>query len=201
MTMNIFIAMLVLLPMTAVAQVRNPGSLLRGSMHALGQAGFAELQDVPMPQAPSAISASPAAVPLDETAQAIIALVEAVQKDGIESTFSAGVLRKVGLAYVGEIYPFKVLRFTDADTLRYFTVTAVRGKNDILLESTKKVDGKKQMRSYLISAEGRLLGAAVSWKDNGLIWTDSIPLADAEAGYREQLDYWMRYYRANLKKP
>ncbi len=200
MTMNILIAVLALAPMTATAQVRDAGSLLRGSMHALGEAGFARMQDIPMPQAPSAMSASPAAAAVDETSQAFVALVEAVQKIGIESFSTGAVLRKVGLAFVGETYPLKVIKVADPD-MRYFTVTAARGQNDILLEAIKKVDGKKQQRSYLISSDGRLLGAAVSWKENGLILTESIPLTDAEAGYREQLEFWMRYYRANLKKP
>ncbi|UPT74971.1 MAG: hypothetical protein M0D55_04460 [Elusimicrobiota bacterium] len=200
MTMNILIAVLALLPMTAAAQGRDSGSLLRGSMHALGQAGFAGMADIAMPQAPSAPSVSLVAAPVTETAQAIVALVDAVKKIGIDGSFSGAVLRKVGLAFVGETYPFKVIKISDPD-VRNFTVTAVRGQNDILLEAVKKVDGKKHLRSYLISADGKLLGAAVSWKENGLILTESIPLVDAEADYREQLDYWMRYYRANLKKP
>lgn len=200
MNMNILIAVLALAPMTAAAQVRDAGSLLRGSMHALGQAGFAGMQDIQMPQAPSPMSASPAAAAVDDTAQAIVALVDAVQKVGIEGLSVGAVLRKVGLTFVGDTFPFKVIKVADPD-VRNFTVTTVRGQNDILLESVIKVDGKKHLRSYLISADGKLLGAADSWKENGLILTESIPLPDAEAGYREQLDFWMRYYRANLKKP
>jgi hypothetical protein len=188
------------LPMNAAAQVRDSGSLLRESIHALGQAGFAGMQDVSPPQAVNVVSAAPAAAAGDETAQAVAALVEAVQKTGIEGSFSGAVLRKVGLAFVGETYPFKVIKIADPD-VRNFAVTTVRGQKDILLEAVKKVDGKKHLRSYLISADGKLLGAAVSWKENDHILTDSVSLADAEAGYREQLDFWMRYYRANLKKP
>ncbi len=204
MTMNYFIlAAIAFLPMTAVAQPRDAGSLLRGSLQALGQAGFAEIQGVPMPQAPSTVAASPTATPQDETAQAVAALVDAVQKTGVEGTFVGAVLRKVGLAFNGEVFPFKNIQVIDLNLnlIRNFTVTSIRGQNGILLQSVAKSGINKKLRSYLISAEGKLLGAAVSWKENGAYLTDSIPLADAEVDYREQLDFWMRYYRANLKKP
>ncbi len=195
------IAVLAFLPMTAAAQARDAGSLLRGPMQALGQAGFAGMQDVPMPQAPSAVPASPVTAPVNETAQAVAALADAAQKSGGERTALGALLRKVGLAFDGKDFPIKDIQVTDSDLLRLFSVTPIRGQNDIFLESVKKHGVKKQLRSYLISADGRLLGAAVSWKANGAYLTDSIPMGEAEAGYREQLDFWMRYYRANLKKP
>lgn len=200
--MNHFILIVILasIPLTAAAQVRDARSLLNGPMQALGQAGFAGMQDIPMPQAPSAAPGSPVAPPVDETTQAVAALVEAVQKTGTEGSLFGAILKKVGLAFEGETFPFKVFQMTDAGTLRRFTVTSVRGKNDILLETMKKVGGKKQLWSYLISDDGRLLGAAVSWKENGTYLAESVPLAEAEVGYREQLDFWLRYYRANLKK-
>lgn len=205
MTINFFIRIAVLasLPMTAAAQVRDAGSLLRGPLQALGQAGFAGTQNIAMPEAPSAAAVSPTAAPADEPAQAVAALVDAVAKSGAEGTFSGAVLRKVGLAFVGEVFPFKNIQVIDsgANLIRNFTVTSIRGSNDILLQAVKQTGVNKQLRSYLISADGRLLGAAVSWKESGTLLTDAIPLADAETGYREQLDFWIRYYRANLKKP
>lgn len=203
MTRNylLLIAVLAFLPMQAKAQVRDAASLLRGSMQALGQAGFAGMQDVTMPQPPSAMSASPASMRVDETALAIAALVDAVQKSGTESKSVGETLRKVGVPYNGEFFLSKDIQAADSDSIKLFTVTAVRGQNDILLEAVVKVGGKKELRSYLIATDGKLLGAAVTRKENGAYVAESVPLAGAEAGYREQLDFWMRYYRANLKKP
>lgn len=203
MTMNhiLLISALTLLPMTVTAQIRDAASFLRGPIQALGQAGFAGMQDISVLQPPSALSASTVAAPADETSQAVKALVEAAQKSGGDTTSLGAILRKVGLAFSGEIVPIKVLQVAETDLVRLFSVTAVRGTNDIFLETVKKSGGKKQLRSYLISADGKLLGSALSWKENGAYLTDSIPVAEAEADYREQLDFWMRYYRANLKKP
>lgn len=195
------IALLVCLPLTAAAQVRDAGALLRGRIEALGQAGFAGMQDVPMPQAPSAVPAAPLSAPADETTQAIVALIDVVQKSGVESKSVGDTLRKLGVAFDGEFFLAKNVKGTDPATINLFSVTAARGKTDILLETVVKVDGKKQLRSYLISADGKLLGAAVTRKENGAYLAESVPVAEAEAGYREQLDFWMRYYRANLKKP
>lgn len=195
------IALLVCLPLTAAAQVRDAGALLRGRIEALGQAGFAGMQDVPMPKAPSAVPAAPLSAPADETTQAIAALIDVVQKSGVESKSVGDTLRKLGVAFDGEFFLAKNVKGTDSATINLFSVTIARGKTDILLETVVKVDGKKQLRSYLISADGKLLGAAVTRKENGAYLAESVPLAEAESGYREQLDFWMRYYRANLKKP
>ncbi|MBI5247542.1 MAG: hypothetical protein HY923_10200 [Elusimicrobia bacterium] len=195
------VSALTLLPMTAAAQVRDAASLLRGPVQALGQAGFAGMKDISVSEPPSALSASPAAAPADETSQAVKALVEAALKSGGDRTSFGAILRKVGLVFNGEIVPVKDLQVAETDLVRLFSVTSVRGTNDIFIETVKKVGGKKKLRSYLISPDGKLLGSAVSWKENGAYLTDSIPAAEAEADYREQLDFWMRYYRANLKKP
>lgn len=195
------IVTLAFLPITTTAQIRDTGALLRGRVEALGQAGFAGMTGIPTQQAPNAAPASPAVVPVDETTQAVAALVEVVQRTGIEGGFSGAVLRKVGLAFDGEAYRFKVVQIKGPDSTRQFVVTSARGSIDILLESVTKVEGRRQLRSYLIAADGRLLGAAVSWKENELILTDSIPLAQADTGYREQLGFWLQYYRANLKNP
>lgn len=195
------IAVLVCLPLTAAAQVRDAGALLRGRIEALGQAGFAGMQDVPMPKAPSAVPASPMSEPADETAQAIAALSDVVRKSGEEIKFIGDALRKLGVAFDGESFLAKNIKVTETASTHLFTVTAVRGKTDIILVALVRVDGKKQLRSYLISADGRLLGAAMTRKENEAYLVESIPLPEAEAGYREQLDFWMRYYRANLKKP
>lgn len=201
--MNYFIllAVLAFLPMAAAAQVRDAGTLLRGPMQALGQAGFAGMQDIPMPQAPNAVSAAPVSAPADETTQAIAALIDAVQKSGTESKSIGETLRKLGVPYADEFFLAKNIKATESDSIKLFTTTAVRGKTDIILEVVVKVSGKKELRSYLISADGKLLGAAVSRKENGAYVSESVSLTDAEAGYREQLDFWMQYYRANLKKP
>lgn len=195
------IALLVCLPLTAAAQVRDAGALLRGRIEALGQAGFAGMQDVPMPKAPSAVPASPLSEPGDETTQAIAALIDVVQKSGVESKSVGDTLRKLGVAFEGEFFLARNVKGTDPATINLFSVTTARGKIDILLETVVKVDGKKQLRSYLISTDGKLLGAAVTRKENGAYLAESVPLAEAETGYREQLDFWMRYYLANLKKP
>lgn len=195
------IAMLVCLPLTAAAQVRDASSLLRGRIEALGQAGFAGMQDVRMPTVPSAVPATPSATPADETVQAIAALVDVVQKSGAESKSIGDTLRKLGVAFDGEFFLAKNVKGTNPATINLFSVTTSRGKTDILLETVVKVDGKKQLRSYLISADGKLLGAAITRKENGAFVAESVPLAEAAPGYREQLDFWVRYYRANLKKP
>lgn len=197
----ILIAVLASLPLTAAAQVRDPGAMLRGQIEALGQAGFAGMRDIPMPQAPSAVPAAPQSTPADETTQAVAALVDAVQKSGAEIKSTGDVLRELGVAFDGESFLAKNIEATDAASTNLFTVTAARGKTDIILVTLVRVNGKKQLRYYLISADGRLLGAAVTRKENGANLTESVPMAEAESGYREQLDFWVRYYRANLKKP
>ncbi len=201
--MNHFILIVALasLPLTATAQVRDAGTLLRGQTEALEQAGFAGMRGIPMPQAPSAVPAAPQSTPADETTQAIATLIEVVQKSGAEMQSIGDVLRKLGVAFDGESFLAKNIKATDAASTNLFSVTAARGKTDIILVTLVRVNGKKQLRYYLISADGRLLGAAVTRKENEAYVSESVPLAQAEAGYREQLDFWLRYYRANLKKP
>lgn len=107
----------------------------------------------------------------------------------------------MGVAFDGELFPSKTILITDSGSPKLFTVATIPGKDDIFIEEATRTAGKKQIRSYRISAGGKLLGAAVTWKENGTYIAESVPLAEAEAGYREQLAFWIQHYRANRKKP
>ncbi len=195
------VAVLAFVPMSANAQVRDSGSLLRGSMRALEQAGFAGMQAVSMPQAPGEASAAPLSIPDDETAEAVTALVDAAQKLNGAGLAPGETLRKLGIIFDDEKSPTKSLGAFDSDSKKYFTVIMIQGRKYVLIEEMRTVAAKKQLRSYLIGADGSLLAAAVTRKENGKYIAEPIPFADAAAGHREQLDFWVRYYRVNLKKP
>ena len=63
------------------------------------------------------------------------------------------------------------------------------------------MDGRKELRSYLISMNGTLEAAALTLKINGKVQAEKISVSQAEAGCRELLEFWTRYYRDNLKNP
>ncbi len=193
------IAIMSFLPISAQAQVRDAGSLLRGSILGLGQVGFEGMQGIPMPQPPSYAAAAPILTTVDETAQAVATLEDAARPTS--GGAPGDTLRKLGIAFDGESSPSKGLGATDSESKRLFGVVIVQGKKYVLIEEMKKAVVPKQLQSYLIGADGGLLAAAVTRKENGKFIAEPISLADAAAGHREQLDFWVRYYRANLKKP
>ena len=83
------------------------------------------------------------------TAQAVAALVDTVQKSSVEGSFVGAVLRKVGLAFNSEVFPFKNIRVVDINlkSIRNFIVKSIRRNNDILLRSVPKFGVNKKLRS------------------------------------------------------
>lgn len=194
-------AVLAIFPAVAASQVRDPGLILRGSARVLEQAGFAGMQGVADISAPDSVKASPVQAPVDETAEAIAAIAAVVQRIN-QGTYPGEVLRKVGIPFSGDDALVRNMKVADGDVSRFITIPAIPGSGDqMIMEAITKVGGRKLLRSYLISANGSLRGAAASRKENGVFVAEAIPLPEAESGYREQLDFWLRYYRANLKKP
>jgi hypothetical protein len=79
----------------------------------------------------------------------------------------------------------------------FFSTTTFRGKTEIIISGFD--NAKQELRSYLISSDGILLAAATTRKVNGQFQAEKIPVSEAQEGYGEVLEFWMRYYRDNLK--
>lgn len=193
------IAGLAFLPLTVSAQPGQANAILREQIQALRASGFSGMTDIQVPQAPAAVQVTPASVQGDETTEALAALRRESKQD---TTVSGEVARALGFAFIGESFPAKwITSPKEADVIRIFTVTTVRGASDIILGEVRKVGERKEIRSYLISTNGTLEAATVTVKVNGKLQSEKVPVANAQAGCRELLGYWTRYYRENLKKP
>ena len=185
-------------PLAASAQTGNANMALREQIQALRASGFSGMAEIQMPQAPAAVTASPASVQVDETTEALAALRLAVKDDtGLEGETA----RVLGFSSNGERLPVKYLSTPKAEVVRWFNVTTFRGTTDIIIQDFRTVDGRKELRSYLITTNGTLEAAALTVKINGKFLAEKIPVSEAQAGCREQLEFWTRYYRENTKKP
>jgi hypothetical protein len=194
-----FIAGLVLAPLAAAAQPGDANSVLRGQIQALQVGGFLGMPEIQMPQAPGTVRAIPVSVQSNETTEALWALILGAQKD---VDLNGATVRALGFDFNGDQFPTKGY-FTPKDTIvrRYFTVTSLRGKTDIIISEFRKIDDRKEMLSYLISPDGTLEAAAVTRKKDGKFQAERIAVSEAQAGCRELLEFWTQYYRENLKTP
>ncbi|OFX10924.1 MAG: hypothetical protein A2516_07410 [Alphaproteobacteria bacterium RIFOXYD12_FULL_60_8] len=193
MTALTLIAGLAFLPLTASAQVRSADSILRGQIQALHGAGFSGMTDVQMPSAPTTAATFPVLAQADETAEALTVLIKAAQvKDGLVGD----TVRAMGFDFKDKTFPVKGITMQqDGSTTRFFSVTAFRDKTDIIMEELQIIDGKKVLRSYLMSPSGVLETAVLTKKRQA----DIIPAQEAQEGFQKLLGFWMRYYRDNLK--
>lgn len=193
------IAGLAFFPFVASAQPGRANAILLEQIQAMRGSGFSGMADIQVPQAPVAMQGAPAAIKVDETSEALASLSRA---SIIESRFSGEVARALGINFIGEEFPAKkLIAPKDQDVVRVFNVTTVRGATDIIIEEVRKAGDRKELRSYLVSTNGNLEAATVTVKVNGKLQSEKVPVADAQAGCRELLGYWTRYYRDNLKKP
>lgn len=200
MTGNLLaIIVLAFAPLGASAQPRNANAMLREQIQALGASGFSGMAEIQVPQAPATMKGASVSVQADKTTEALAALRREAKT---EMNLTPENARALGFNFTGERFP--VMNITtpkDQDVIRLFNVTTVRGTTDFIVQDFRRVNGRQELRSYLISDNGVLESAALTVKVNGKILAEKIPVAAAQAGCREQLEFWKRYYRENLKRP
>jgi hypothetical protein len=191
------VAGLALAPLAASAQPRDPSAALRGQIQALQAGGFSGMAEVRMPVAPAPARALPISVQTDETAEALAALILAARTD---ANLIADSIRALGFDVIGDAFPAKgIEKQPSSQGNRYFDVTTVRGRTEIIIQEFNKA--RQELRAYLITPDGSLAAAAVTKKINGKFQSEKISVSEAQAGCRELLEFWTRYYRENLKKP
>lgn len=191
------VAGLAFAPLAASAQPGNTDAVLRGQIQSLQAAGFSGMAEVAMPQAPAAVRALPVSAQADETMEALTALIRGAQRDG---TLNGEAMRLLGFKFNGDFLPVKGYdQQEDQTVITKFSVTTFRGKPDIII--SHGIKATREGRSYLISSEGVLEAAVVTKTVNGKFQRESIPVSQAQAGSREMIEFWIRYYRENLKKP
>lgn len=191
----LFVAGLAFAPLAASAQVRDANSILRGQIQALRAAGFSGMTEVQMPQAPATARTVSVSAQIDETAEALAGLSRAAQTtvNLIHET-----LRTLGFDFNGDLFPAKgIARQPFPSGIRFFAVTTLRGSSEIIIEEFDKA--RQELRSYLITSDGNLVAAAMTRKVSGKFQAEKIPAAEAQAGCRNLLEFWTRYYRENLK--
>jgi len=188
-----------LLPLAALAQPGNANVALREQIQALRASGFSGMTEIQALQAPAAANAAPASAQVDETTKALAALLNEA-KDGW--VIFGETARTLGLGFTGDLLSVKGVETpATQDVVRFFYATSFRGSSDIIISEVRKVNGRKEMRSYLVSMNGTLEAAALTVKVNGKVQAEAIAVSAAQAGYRELLEFWTRYYRDNLKNP
>ncbi|UPT75874.1 MAG: hypothetical protein M0D55_09505 [Elusimicrobiota bacterium] len=191
------VAGLAFAPLAASAQPGNANVVLRGQMQVLQAAGFSGMAEVAMPQAPAAVRVLPVSAQADETSEALAALIRGALLDG---TLNGEGVRALGFNFKGDLFPVKsYAKPADQTVITIFSVTTFRGKTDIII--SQGIKETREVRNYLISPEGVLEAASVWRKVNGSSQAESIPVSQAQAGSREMIQFWVRYYRENLKKP
>lgn len=191
----IFVAGLAFAPLTASAQVRDANSILRGQIQALKAAGFSGMTEVQMPQAPTTARTLSVSAQVDETAEALAALSRTAQK---KANLINETLQALGLDLNGRTSLDRAIeRQPFPGGIRFFTVTTIRGNPSIIIEEFEKAS--QELRSYLITSDGNLVAAALTRKVSGKFQAEKVPTSEAQAGYRNLLEFWMRYYRDNLK--
>ena len=191
------VAGLAFAPLAAYAQPGNANAVLRGQIHALQAAGFSGMADVALPQAPAVVGVLPVSAQADESTEALAALIRGAQPG---STLNGEGIRALGFNFSGDKLPVNGYGWAENQSLKtMFSITTFRGKTDIII--SQGIKATRELRSYLISPEGVLEAAAVTRKVNGILQSESIPVSQAQAGSREMIQFWVRYYRENLKKP
>lgn len=191
------VAGLVFAPLVAFAQPRNANAVLRGQIQALQVAGFSGMAEIALPQAPAAMRALPVSAQADETREALAALIRGAQAD---QTLNAEGMRALGFNFNGDHFPAKGYAKPENQPVKtMFSTTTFRGKTDIII--SQGIDATREVRTYLISPEGVLEAAAATRKVNGKSQAESIPVSQAQADSSEMIQFWVRYYRENLKKP
>lgn len=196
-TALIVVVGLALAPLTTSALPGDAGAALRGQIRALQAAGFSGMAEVHIPQAPPPASALAVSARADETTEALAALSRAAQTNG---TLIAAAARTLGFDFNDGVFPVKgIERQAFPNGARYFDVTTIRGKSEIVIQEFDKA--KQELRSYLITSDGSLVAAAVTKKINGKFQSEKVAIPEARTGCGELLEFWKRYYRENLKKP
>lgn len=184
-------------PLAASAQPGNANAALHAQIQALQRAGFSGMTEVQIPQAPVAVKVLLVSAQADETTEALAALIRGAQLDG---TLHGEAIRALGFNFNGDKFPIKGYdKPENQPVMTVFSITTFRGKTDIII--WEGINATKEVRSYLISPEGVLEAAAVTRKVNGKSQAEKIPVSQAQAGSREMIQFWVRYYRENLKKP
>lgn len=192
------IAGLAFAPLAASAQPGNANAVLREQMQALRTSGFG-MAEVQVPQAPAAVKGVLASNQVDEITEALAALRRETKA---ESNVGGEAVRALGFDFNGEKLPVKhIVTPKIEDVIRWFNVSTFLGTTDIIMQDFRKVNGRQELRSYLISTSGALEAAALTVKVNGKLVAEKVPVSAAQAGCREQLEFWTRYYRENLKNP
>jgi len=191
------VAGLAFAPLAASAQLGNANAVLRGQIQALQAAGFTGMAEVAMPQVPAAVRALPVSAQADETTETLAALIRGAQ---VDRTLNGETMRLLGFKFNGDFLPVKGYDQQEDQTVTTkFSVTMFRGKTDIII--SHGIKATREGWSYLISPEGVLEAAVVTRTVNGKFQRESIPVSQAQAGSREMIQFWIRYYRENLKKP
>lgn len=192
------IAGLAFLPLAAWAQPGQANAILRDHIHALGASGFPGLVEIQVPQAPGAVQGAPAANQVDETTEALAALIRELKEI---STMEVETAKALGFDLSGDL-PIKYLVGPKIqDVIRLFSATTFRGTTDIIIQDVRRANDRKELRSYRIGMNGTLEAAAVTVKVNGKYQSEKIPVSTAQAGCQKLLEFWRGYYRENLKKP
>jgi len=185
---------LIIAPLVASAQPRDGNAMLRGQIQALGAAGFSGMTEIQVP-APATTKIVLVSVQADETTDALAGLI---RKAKIPTTFDGETMRVLGIDFDGEkLLTTGIDKQKHPGGIYFFSVTNARGKTEILMAG---FDSAKQERpTYLVSTDGTLVAAAITRKLNGKFQAERIPVSEAQAAYKELLEFWMRYYRDNLK--
>jgi hypothetical protein len=193
---SLIVAVLALSSLNASAQNRASDTILRGSMQALQTAGFVGASDVHVVDVAPARPTSTAST--DETVKALSVLADLVDKS--PEKLEGQIARGIGFEFAADYillngYP----RQKSSDGIRHFSTTSVNGKLDILIEESWKVDGRTTLISCRVTPQGVIESATRTTKPNGQFQFEKIPLPEGEAGCREILDFWTKYYLDNLK--
>jgi len=196
----IFVVLAVFAPRAALAA---PGAkqLLSGTLQEAQRAGFYGADSTPVPEPPAALvspiaaQAQPAA---GDHAKDVLKkfATEILASNGVQLNVYGPVARKLGFSPTPSnpwnadgSMPIKGIfrRNNTTKETKSFGVTDVRGKTEIIIGYEKE---GVEARSYLVAPDGKLV-VAVLETTNGI---SEIPAADAQAGYENELGFWVRYY-------
>jgi hypothetical protein len=172
---------------------------MQGAVQALKAAG---LPAVPGAQFIKVQAPTPdSSVPLNETAKALSALVGVAQKQTRGPDFLIATAKALGFIFEGDSFPVgSIPSQKDGGIIRYFSIAQYHGKDEIIIDEIRRIDGRKELRSYWITPAGELQAAALTVKVNGSYVAQKVPADDAQTGCRALLEYWVQYYRDNLKR-
>jgi hypothetical protein len=172
---------------------------MNGRLQSLKVAGFSVPSEAPPVEVPNPAPSVGTSNGIPN--EALLALVASAKDDPKSYTYVPETARVLGFIFEGNEFlvgNLPVQKFPDA--LRGFSVAHYHGADEIIIDEIRRVDGRKEDRSYLVSADGVLRAAALTFKVNGSYVAQKVPNDDAQAGCRALLDFWVQYYRDNLKK-